>query len=73
MENKIKNLIMLGNFKQAEKELNNNNINEKILENILLDIAFNEKNICSYTFLCFLLSKVAVNRTSSTKSWGTKI
>lgn len=55
MENKIKNLIMAGKFQDAKNELST--INEKTLEGILLNIGYDESNICAYAFVCFLLQR----------------
>lgn len=57
MENKIKEFIILGKFQNAEEEINRCNITEEALENIILDVGFNQKNICAYSFTCFLLNK----------------
>ena len=53
MHNKIKNLIMNGEFLEAKKFINL--IDYEELRNMLLDIGYNKGNICSYAFTCYLL------------------
>jgi tetratricopeptide (TPR) repeat protein len=53
MKNKIKDLILRSRFLEAEKEIAF--LGEKDLEDILHEIAFDERSICAYTFLAFLI------------------
>jgi hypothetical protein len=53
MKNKIKKLISDGKFLEAKQLINT--IDYINLRNMLLSIGYDEENICSYAFVCFLL------------------
>lgn len=53
MENIMKKLILDGNFLEAKKLLAN--LNYEVFRNTLFTIGYDDQNICSYSFICFLL------------------
>jgi hypothetical protein len=53
MKNQIKSLILSGDFSEAQKKLKPLGI--EMLQDILLAVGYDEQNICSYGFICFLL------------------
>jgi hypothetical protein len=54
MKEQIQQLILSGKFFEAKKLLNH--ISFEQLQDILLNIGFNDNNICAYSFICFLIS-----------------
>ncbi len=55
MEKQIQQLILVGKFFEAKKLLGD--IIPEQLRTILLNIGFNDNNICAYSFICFLISE----------------
>ncbi len=55
MENKLKKLILSGEFLETKQLVKN--IDKKILKRILFEIGYDEENICAYSFVCFLIKE----------------
>ncbi len=55
IEQKIKGLILDGNFLEANQLLYKIDLDK--LASILLDIGYDEESICAYSFVCFLMLK----------------
>jgi len=55
IEQKIKDLILDGNFLEANQFLDKIDLDK--LASILLDIGYEEESICAYSFVCFLMLK----------------
>lgn len=55
MEKEFKNLVLRGNFKKAVDIAPT--LNEQQLNDILFEIAYDESNICAYSFICYLILK----------------
>lgn len=53
MQGNIKKLIESGEFLKAKALLDN--LDYKELRNLLLDIGYDDENLCSYSFICYLL------------------
>ncbi len=53
IENRLKTLILYGNFLEAKILLDS--INFETLRDILFTIGYDNQSICSYGFICFLL------------------
>ena len=59
MSNVTKNMIALGKFTEAKKQLFSivsENDRKNVLRDILIEVGYEDESICAYAFICFLLS-----------------